>query len=214
VSSQQVDAAVDNIDVLVLVHPNNPTGETFKVDELLHWHNKLAAKGGWLIVDEAFMDATPEFSLGAYSSREGLIVLRSLGKFFGLAGARVGCVCASPDLLNSLHAQIGPWTVNGPARWIATHALQDRQWQVATRSQLNDHERRLNELLCSHGLVPDGGCVLFKWVKTASATSIYEALAKQGVLCRLFEKPCSLRFGLPANESEWRRFDTALSSLS
>src|SRR5690606_5656258 len=151
-------------------------------------------------VDEAFMDVTPEHSLCPYSARPGLIVLRSLGKFFGLAGARVGFVCAYPALLAQLHGVLGPWSVNAPARWVATSALTDRAWQDAARQRLGTDGVRLQALLTQHGLNPAGGCALFQWVRTPDAQDLHEALARQGILTRLFIKSSSLRFGLPGDE--------------
>lgn len=214
VSMQQVDEAVQRADVLVLIHPNNPTGARFSVDRLLAWHRQLAARGGWLIVDEAFMDVTPGHSLCPYSAREGLIVLRSLGKFFGLAGARVGFTCASPELLAQLHTLLGPWTVNGPARRVAAAALSDRAWQDAARQRLGTDGARLQALLAHHGLEPDGGCALFQWVRTLHAQEIHDTLAGQGILTRLFIEPASLRFGLPGTAADWGRLDSALSRVT
>ena len=73
---------------MVLVQPNNPTGALFARSRLLDWHARLARRGGWLVVDEAFIDPTPDASLAPMAGADGLVVLRSLGKFFGLAGAR------------------------------------------------------------------------------------------------------------------------------
>lgn len=207
---EQIAAAVDVLDVVVLIHPNNPTGQTFSRAQLLQWHAQLAAKNGWLIVDEAFMDATPEHSTAEYCSRPGLIVLRSLGKFFGLAGARVGFVCAAPELLHHIDARLGPWTVCGPARLAATLALQDTAWQTMTRERLLRDAQRLGQLLTIHGLRPSGGTALFHWVATPRATHVHEALARQGVFTRLFTAPASLRFGLPATETQWQRLESAL----
>jgi len=133
--------------VLVLIHPNNPTGTRFPVEELLAWQTRLDARGGWLVVDEAFMDATPEASLAPFCPRSGLILLRSLGKFFGLAGARVGFVLAPPQVLERLAGLLGPWAVSSPARWVATRALADHDWQQANR-------RYLAALLRRRGLPP------------------------------------------------------------
>jgi len=116
VAAERLDEALQGSDVLLLIHPNNPTGARFSVEQLLDWHARLAARGGWLVVDEAFMDVTSEHNLCRHTAREGLIVLRSLGKFFGLAGARVGFVCAQASLLAQLHGILGPWSVSAPAR--------------------------------------------------------------------------------------------------
>lgn len=214
VAAEHLDEVVQGSDVLLLIHPNNPTGARFPVEQLLHWHARLAARGGWLIVDEAFMDVTPERSLCAYSARPGLIVLRSLGKFFGLAGARVGFVCAHPAMLAQLHSLLGPWSVSAPARWVATSALADRAWQDTARQCLGTDGARLQALLAQHGLNPTGGCALFQWVRMPDAQDLHEALACQGILTRLFIESSSLRFGLPGDEIAWARLDAALSSVT
>ncbi len=198
-------------DVLVLIHPNNPTGTTFRVEDLLAWHAALAARGGWLVVDEAFMDATPAASLAAFCDRPGLVVLRSLGKFFGLAGARVGFVLAGAELLRRLAERLGPWAVAGPSRHVAARALEDAAWQQAARSRLPAAAQRLAELLGRHGLAPAGGCALFQWVCSEAAADIHGQLARRGVLTRLFDRPSSLRLGLPGGEADWARLEAALS---
>ncbi len=210
-----LDPALDNLpaglDVLVLVNPNNPTGRRLPPATLLEWHARLAARGGWLVIDEAFMDCIPAASLAPHADRPGLVVLRSFGKFFGLAGARVGFVCADAALLARLDALLGPWTVPGPSRWVAARALADRAWQAATRRRLPEDAARLENLLTRHGLPPTGGCALFQWVRTPHAAALHERLARQGVLVRLFEAPASLRFGLPGRERDWDRLDAALA---
>ena len=208
------DAAmgVDALDVLVLVHPNNPGGQIYARAELLDWHARLAVRGGWLLVDEAFIDATPEASLAGLCPRPGLIVLRSLGKFFGLAGARVGFVLAEPAVLGALEARLGPWAVSAPSRWVARAALADIAWQQAARPALLAAGARLADLLRRHGLAPTGGTALFQWVRTPEAADWHERLARQGILTRLFADPPSLRFGLPQHETDWARLAAALAA--
>lgn len=211
VAADQVERVVDEADVLVLIHPNNPTGARFATEQLLDWHARLAGRGGWLVIDEAFMDVTPQFSMCRFATREGLIIFRSLGKFFGLAGARVGFVCAHPALLTQLHGVLGPWCVNAPARWIATAALADRAWQDTMQQHLRRESARLRALLARHGLAPEGGCALFQWLRTPHATTLHDALARQGILARLFVESSSLRFGLPGAAENWQRLDDALA---
>ncbi|MEI2431248.1 threonine-phosphate decarboxylase CobD [Lysobacter yananisis] len=201
------------LDAVVLIHPNNPGGERFEREALLALHQDLAARGGWLLIDEAFMDATPERSLCGESARDGLIVLRSAGKFFGLAGARAGFVCAAPALLAALRERLGPWTLTGPARHVLRHALADRDWQRRMRAQLQTQAERLAAMLRAHGLAPSGGSAFFQWRRDPRAEQLHEALARRAILTRLFEQPASLRFGLPGGEDEWRRLETALAEL-
>lgn len=209
-----IDAVLDRLDVLVLIHPNNPTGATFTRAQLLGWYLKLHARQGWLIVDEAFIDASAQASMVQAEMPPGLIVLRSLGKFFGLAGARVGFVFAQQELLAQIQNFMGPWNVTGPSRFVAQAALLDRGWQAATRARLQQEGPRLAQLLHDAKLTPDGGCALFQWVKTDQAETIHLQLAQHGILTRLFTQPHSLRFGLPGNEAEWLRLQTALAEIN
>ena len=210
----EIDAALERLDVLVLINPNNPSGERFPRPTLLEWRRRLAARGGWLVVDEAFMDATPQDSLAPHAGMEGLVVLRSLGKFFGLAGARVGFMLAWPALLAQLAETLGPWTVASPARRAARLALEDIMWQEEARRRLPQAAARLGALLGRAGLMPHGGTSLFQWVATGRAAAIQEALAKQGILLRRFAAPASLRFGLPGEEAQWQRLEAALKNIS
>lgn len=204
---------VADIDVLVLVNPNNPTGERFTLDTLLEYHHSLAKKGGWLVVDEAFIDVTPECSLAAYTHQPGLVVLRSVGKFFGLPGARVGFVLAEPHILFNLQDVLGPWPLTGPSRWVAQQALADHAWQLGQRDALLAAGNRLQTMLCENTLNPDGGTALFQWVTTPRALEIHQQLAQLGIFTRLFTSPLSLRFGLPGTEAGWQRLNAALSGI-
>lgn len=206
-----VNRALERLDVLLLVNPNNPTGRRFSPQQLFAWHARLAERGGWLIVDEAFIDCTPEQSLAAHSHLPGLIVLRSFGKFFGMAGARLGFVLAETRLLGELEERLGPWTLSGPTRWLGTHLLEDRAGQQAQRQRLARDGQRLADLLREHGLPATGGCALFQWIACERANVLHEFLACNGILTRLFERPASIRFGLPPDEEGWQRLDRALS---
>lgn len=203
-------AQAQRFDVIVLIHPNNPGGDTFTREELLALHAGLAARGGWLIVDEAFIDATPERSVVDATDRDGLVVLRSVGKFFGLAGARAGFAFASAPLLGALRERLGPWTLSGPSRYALRAALGDRQWQAQARISLQTASARLAALLVDHGLAPDAGCAFFQWRRDACAPALHTALCRRGILTRLFEQPASLRFGLPADDVAFARLDAAL----
>lgn len=204
---------VPHFDVIVVINPNNPTGASFVPDQLLDWRSQLAARGGWLVVDEAFMDASPEASIAPFCAHPGLVVLRSLGKFFGLAGARVGFVLAETELLNRLRTRLGPWAVNGPARFVAMRALADAAWQHDMRARLVSDSERLARVLAHHGLAPDGGCAHFQWVRNAHAATFHKQLAQRAILTRLYMEPKSLRFGLPEYEAGWARLEHALQEL-
>ncbi|WP_225316708.1 MULTISPECIES: threonine-phosphate decarboxylase CobD [Marinobacter] len=202
---------LDDLDVLVWVNPNNPTGDTIEPERLLSWHHRLQRRGGWLIVDEAFMDATPAFSIGEASGRPGLVVMRSLGKFFGLAGVRAGAVAGDPDIVDRLGAVMGPWSVSGPARFVMSRVLADQQWQAATTERLHSDSQRLAEMLVRQGLGDSTGTALFRYVRHSRAVDIASEFASRGILVRVFDQPAALRLGLPGSESDWARLDQAMS---
>lgn len=207
-------AAIEQLDVVQLCNPNNPTGDRFDPRLLENWRQRLAARGGWLVVDEAFIDTSPEYSMLPHIGKPGLIVLRSVGKFFGLAGARAGFVFAWQALLDALAEELGPWNMAGPAREAVKLALRDSEWQQAMRGKLLRDCARLKRCLDRHGLAPAGGCELFQWVPGDNSLSIHRYLAGCGILTRYFESPASLRFGLPKDDSDWIRLEQALGSWS
>ncbi|MBF8161285.1 threonine-phosphate decarboxylase CobD [Ectopseudomonas hydrolytica] len=209
-SEGSVHRALPQLDVLLVVNPNNPTGRLIEPARLLDWHDELAERGGWLVVDEAFIDCTPQHSLAAYSDMPGLIVLRSFGKFFGLAGLRLGFVLAAQALLDELDALLGPWAVSGPARSLARHLLADSDGQRRQRERLLADGERLAALLRDCGLPPTGGSALFQFCCTRRAVPCMELLARRGILIRLFAELDSLRFGLPADEAGWLRLEQGL----
>ena len=205
------DRWLDQLDVLVWINPNNPTGAIVPPSTLLRWHKRLQKRGGWLVVDEAFLDATPAFSLACQSDRPGLIVLRSLGKFFGLAGIRAGFVLADKNIAGALTEKLGPWAVNGPARYVMAQALLDIKWQQKACTCLQGSAQRLRGILHSAGLSSMGGSPLFHTVRTDAPTLLADQLAGQGVLVRIFEQPGLVRFGLAPEESQWCRLEKALA---
>lgn len=214
IADSEADDYLDRLDVLVVVNPNNPTGRLLERSCLLAWHARLAARGGWLVVDEAFMDMTPQHSLAADAHLPGLVVLRSFGKFFGLAGVRLGFALAEPRLLAGLVDHLGPWAVSGPTRALGHACLLDEAGHRQQIARCTEAADRLAALLAEHGLVPEGGCALFQWVLVERAEALYLHLARQGILVRLFLHNRSLRFGLPSSEAHWQRLGEGLASFS
>lgn len=197
----------------VLVHPNNPDGRTQTTEGLLAFADELHDRGGALVVDEAFADVTPDLSVTPHAGRDGLIVLRSFGKFFGLAGVRLGFAVCAPDVAEDLAAKLGPWAVSGPALWAGTHALSDAAWISGMRNALKLDALRLDGMLADAGLDVIGGTDLFRLVQSDDAQAIYERLARAGILVRPFSyNPKWLRFGLPGAERDWSRLKAALKA--
>ena len=207
------------VDVLILLNPDNPSGHRWPVEQLLKWWSILHRRGGWLIVDEAFMDVTPGQSITGSVEREGLFVLRSLGKFFGLAGLRLGFVFAADKNIQRLHKMLGPWAVSHPAQYLGKLALEDEAWINVQRGELSQQSLRLASLLEQHTGCESHGTDLFRTVYHNQSESLFNQLAKQGVLVRYLpatsKTAAGLRFGLPDNKEEnWQRLNEALSQLT
>jgi cobalamin biosynthetic protein CobC len=206
--------AADHHHNLVLARPNNPDAWIADKAMLEDAARILAARGGHLIVDEAFADATPDDSL-AGCGWPGLIVLRSFGKFFGLAGLRLGFVIAAPETLRPLRALLGDWPISGPAIAAGCAAYADHDWQHAQRTRLLDGSRRLTDTMRSAGLRVVGQTGYFVLVDTAQRDALFRHLAQSGVLTRPFESEGGwLRLGLPNDEAGWALLTAALDTWS
>lgn len=202
-------AALAGADLAVVVNPNNPDGRRFAPADLL----ALAGQVGRLVVDESFADPQPAWSLAGQTGREGLLVLRSFGKFYGLAGLRLGFVLGSRADIAALADMAGPWPVSGPAIAIGRAALADRAWAEATTARLTAEAARLDALAEGAGWKPLGGCELFRLYDTPDARAAQDRLARARMWSRIF--PWSgrwLRLGLPGGDAEWARLAAALAA--
>jgi cobalamin biosynthesis protein CobC len=208
-------AALASADLAIVANPNNPDGRLLTREALLALADELQRRRGLLLIDEAFMDVAPDGLALDDCQHANVMVLRSFGKFFGLAGVRLGFALAAPQLVARLAAALGPWPVSGAAIAIGGAALADAGWADAMRRRLADEMRRLQALLAGAGLEPIGGTSLFHLVGTARAGDLFQHLGRAGVLVRRFDaQPSWLRFGLPGNEAAWERLRVALCDSS
>lgn len=193
-------------DLMICANPNNPDGAVIEARKIQRLRNLR-------IVDEAFADATPEVSMLPH--RNGAIVLRSFGKFFGLAGLRLGFVVANKPVIRELRGLLGDWPVSGPAIAIGTAAYCDRAWQSLQRHRLAQGSARLATLLLDHGLQDAGGTANFRLCHAPDAPGLFTHLCRAGILVRPFvDRPDQLRLGIPGTDADWARLDTALQSWS
>ncbi|MBL8582607.1 MAG: pyridoxal phosphate-dependent class II aminotransferase, partial [Rhizobiaceae bacterium] len=204
--------ALADHDLAVVVNPNNPDGRLIPVETLAELARHLAARGGLLVVDEAFMDVGPPAAgFGPMAAEAGAIVLRSFGKFFGLGGVRLGFAAGRADLMAQLDRQLGPWAVSGAAIEIGVRALADQAWQDDMRRKLETEAARLDVKLAAAGVAPVGGTSLFRLVRTPAAPELFRRLGESGIYVRRFgDRPTDLRFGLPGDEAQWQRLSAAL----
>ncbi len=198
--------------LVIVANPNNPDGRLFARGDLLALAADLRQRGGLLAVDEAFMDvAPPHMSLVPDVAKGNIVVLRSFGKFFGLAGLRLGFALAAPPLARRIAAALGPWAISGPAIAVGMQALADTVWIERTRGRLDKAVQKLDAIFADLALPIVGGTSLFRLVQTPAANPLFQHLGEAGIWVRAFEENANwLRFGLPPSERAWKRLKTAL----
>ena len=204
--------AMEAADLAVVVNPNNPDGRIVPRSGLLELARRLERRGGLLVVDEAFMDVGPtDQSVAADVETHPIVVLRSFGKFYGLAGVRLGFAIASRARSRHFGSELGPWAIGGPALEYGLRALADNNWRSEARAKSLDSAHRLDAVFAAAGLRAVGGTALFRFFHAPEAAKIVRHLGERGIVVRaFFDRPGDFRVGLPGPEEDWVRLESAL----
>ncbi|QDG77532.1 threonine-phosphate decarboxylase [Labrenzia sp. PHM005] len=198
--------------IVLLVNPNNPDGQLVDVKSLLEIARTVTERGGYLLVDEAFADVMPGSSLLPHIGDENILILRSFGKFFGLAGLRLGFLAGPAEITTKLTALLESWCLSGPALELGSAALKDHAWQKTMNRQLVDEMADLGLILQQNMLSVFGGTPLYALAGTRNAAKLHEALAQQRIWTRIFDyAPTWIRFGLPGSTDNLERLSGALA---
>ncbi|KIC12439.1 alpha-ribazole phosphatase [Leisingera sp. ANG-M1] len=185
----------------VAVHPNNPDGRMWREDQL---------NAPLTVIDESFCDVCPGESLIRMAARPGVVVLKSFGKFWGLAGMRLGFAIGDPKLISELSSWQGPWAVSGPALRTGVLALRDQAWAETTRARLAQDAARLDKIVLAKGASLAGGTDLFRLYNVDDAAAWQRKLARHQIWSRIFPySKTYLRLGLPPADG-WERLEAAL----
>jgi cobalamin biosynthesis protein CobC len=209
-----LDALPETVRHAVVVNPNNPDGHVTDRAVLARAAARLRDRGGWLVIDEAFADVKPDISAVGLCADWPVVVLRSFGKFYGLAGLRLGFAIAHPDIAQRVALALGPWPCSGPALQLGAAALRDREWARRTRDAIAQQARELDTVLTEAGFGMVGGAGLFRLARHPDANKLHAALAARHIWCRRFEGADDLlRFGLPGDRHDLDRLAAALASF-
>jgi cobalamin biosynthetic protein CobC len=197
---------------ILIANPNNPDGRVLPPAMLRDLAHMLATRGGMLVVDEAFADVADDIGLSPLLTAEDrVIVLRSFGKFFGLAGVRLGFMGGAAGPVAAMAAMLGDWPVSAQAIACGTAAYRDAGWIAATRRRLVADAATLDRLLADAGLAGQGNCPLFRLVECDDAAALFERLGQAGILSRPFDdRPDRLRLGLPGDAAGFGRLAAVL----
>lgn len=189
----------------VIVHPNNPTGQ---------WHSDFTPDTDFSVIDESFCDVAPNRSLLPRLDLQKSLVLKSFGKFWGLAGLRLGFAIGNRADIAKLAQMLGPWPVSGPAMHIGARALADHDWAKATRARLAADAARMDGEMAAQNAVPLGGTTLFRLYQVGDALAWQAHLARAHIWSRVFPYAGNwLRLGLPAPKA-WPRVSAAIASAT
>jgi len=198
---------------LVVVNPNNPDGRLVAPGRLAFLAQDAARRGGWLVIDESFADVVPEASASGLCAGHPIVILRSFGKFYGLAGLRLGFLVANPGIAAAFAEALGPWSVAGPALELGARALDDGDWAAGTRRWLAAEAEALDHVLDAAGLRVVGGTTLYRLARHPDARRIHGELARRRIWVRRFDWDAGLlRFGLPPDAQGRMRLADALKA--
>lgn len=202
-------------DCIVIVNPNNPDGRIWEAEELIDLATQARAVGAFIVLDEAFADVADHLSLlpkmKNLPSDSPIVILRSFGKFFGLAGVRLGFAIGASPLIERLSTFLGPWTVSTPALKLGISALGDHAWACAMRSTLIKRSDLLDEICTKHGLELIGGSSLYRLFSSQHSLALHRHLAERRIWTRIFSySDTYLRLGVPMTDDQLSRLEHAL----
>ena len=207
-------ALPDRAKVAIIVNPNNPDGRLTDPQSLIAIARELTSRGGALVLDEAFADVMPGASLLPHVTDENVLILRSFGKFYGLAGLRLGFLAAQPDLARRAAGRFDSWAVSGPALEIGRIALSNMTWQQEMVRRLADEIADLTICLTENSLTVFGGTPLYALAGHPRAHALHAALARCHIWTRIFAyAPTWIRTGLPGSPSNQKRLAKALAEV-
>ncbi len=185
--------------VVFLCNPNNPTGQLVTKEEILEFAKYYPKR--LIVVDEAFMDFVEEEEMFTVikeaSSMENLIVVRSLTKFYGFPGLRLGYLVACEFIINNLLRFKEPWTVNSFAQVAGQAAINDKEFTYNTRRFVSSEKMFLYEGLSKikglHPFYPSANFILVRIGNDElTALSLHDLLIKGKIIIR----DCSNFIGL------------------
>lgn len=180
----------DGFDIVYIANPANPTGVLTPKDVLLEAARICKKRRAQLIVDEAFMDFCEQASIKREAVRnKRVMVLRSMTKFWSMAGMRLGYIVGHRDVIKRVATEMPPWSVNTLASCAAAAGLTDAAFSVKTMRWLERERKFLfTGLGAISGLKPFASSVNFLLVKITdpahTAPALRAALNEAGMLIR------------------------------
>ena len=183
-----LDLLTEDLDMIWLCNPNNPTGQLTQKEFMKSIIKKCEAWDIKLIVDECFMDFVEEGEVYSVVSEvrntPQLVVLKAFTKFYGMAGLRLGyALIGDTDLKEALVQAAQPWAVSSLAQLAGLIALEDTAYQIETKTLIRNERTYLKGALEHLGFKIYASYADYLFFKSP-ITALHEKLAKKGVLIR------------------------------
>jgi threonine-phosphate decarboxylase len=184
---------LDQVRMLFICNPNNPTGTLIKRTDLVDLLNYASKKGVFVVFDEAFIDFVTEPEdytvIKLLDSFSNLFILRSMTKFYAIPGLRLGYGIGPEDIISQMESGRDPWSVNTFAQIAGEVVLEDVEYKKKTRESIFiEREYFYQALQDIKGLkpfLPTANFILIDISETGlSSGELTDILAKMGILIR------------------------------
>ncbi|MFD6206595.1 threonine-phosphate decarboxylase CobD [Peribacillus sp. NPDC060253] len=191
---------LSNYDAIFLCTPNNPTGVSFKRDDVKELINECQKADCLVVMDEAFYDFTEDsFSYASLINQfPHLLILRSMTKIFAIPGLRIGYLLAAPDIIKRVKTYKPHWSVNHVALEVGKICLAEEAYMRKTRDYIQLQKQKLFRFYEEQGLIVSNSTVNFYLVKDESL-SLFPFLLKKGIVPRH-------TYNFPGLDGLWLRF--------
>jgi threonine-phosphate decarboxylase len=187
----QVRSLLEEVDVLYICNPNNPTGTVIDKDNMKEIIQLAKKANTYLVIDEAFYDfsSIPCTVVQEVSQHDHVIVLRSLTKMYKLAGIRIGYVAAPPTIIETITSFSAPWSVNRIAQELALHVLSNQSYADGIRGRIDEERNRVKNELRDIGFHTSNSTVNFYLLSTdhpnkENLEQLIQYLLKNGIVPR------------------------------
>ena len=212
-----LEGEIPECDVVVLGRPVNPTCQVIEIEEIKKIAKCLRDQGGWLILDEAYIDWTGEESYASFIEAVPAIVLRSMAPFSGLAGSNLAFVCAPKEVCTALLNEVGTQAVSAAQWWLALQYFNAEKWRAEQTRTLAQSVSRLEALWrtkLGQEVAMDLGGYFVSFVHENNQEWANQ-METHGVLLRTYQTDvCIVRCAIPRDEMGWMRLAHAIDCLN
>lgn len=184
-------AKSNNADLVIFSNPNNPSGSQLSRSEVIRIIESLDCL---VVVDEAYMDFSDQTVLDLAGKYNNLIVLRTLSKAMGAAGARTGFAISTPELTYAMRSVRDAYNVSAADQLLATillrHPEQRMNTLIETKRLMEIMQCRLNDIAkrSTQKMIVYPSVVNFVLIWLQDAAAIDKAMHEKGISLRLFDE--------------------------